>query len=422
MAVRIAGLLVLLLSTTVLSQESKEWNRIKSETAILNRILEASTYDPTERPPKPANSSDESTVVKINLYLRSINKVDDHEMEFGSRVIFRQEWVDERLKFDDMKGKIKFLTVTDSSVIWTPDVFFPNENEGHIHDIIMPNVLLRIYPDGSVLYSTRISMTQSCPMDLRTYPFDQQTCSMLIESYAWQAEDVRFAWKETDPVHISKKVYIPQFTLESYETDDYSVTISTGSYSCLKVSFLFKREFSYYLIHIYIPCCMFVVVSWISFWLDESAVTARAFICVTTLLTMVIHTSGMSEYLPPVPYTKAIDIWTGVCLTFVFAALLEFAFSNYMSRSERHDYTQQNKVELEIGKNGKSDAIEVTSETASDGVRCGSGNGNAPRHSVCQLWLSRFPSKSKRIDVISRILYPAAFGLFNLIYWPVYLL
>lgn len=43
----------------------------------------------------------------------------------------------------------------------------------------------------------------------------------------------------------------------------------------MKVDLLFKREFSYYLIQIYIPCCMLVIVSWVSFWLDQSAVPAR---------------------------------------------------------------------------------------------------------------------------------------------------
>lgn len=48
-----------------------------------------------------------------------------------------------------------------------------------------------------------------------------------------------------------------------------------GEYSCLKVDLCFKREFSYYLIQIYIPCCMLVIVSWVSFWLDQGAVPAR---------------------------------------------------------------------------------------------------------------------------------------------------
>jgi hypothetical protein len=67
---------------------------------------------------------------------------------------------------------------------------------------------------------------------------------------------------------------------------------------------MFKREFSYYLIQIYIPCCMLVIVSWVSFWLDANAVPARVSLGVTTLLTMATQTTGINNSLPPVSYTK----------------------------------------------------------------------------------------------------------------------
>ena len=51
-----------------------------------------------------------------------------------------------------------------------------------------------------------------------------------------------------------------------------------------------------------------------SFWLDPNAVPARVSLGVTTLLTMSTQTSGINAQLPPVSYTKAIDVWTGVSI------------------------------------------------------------------------------------------------------------
>ena len=82
-----------------------------------------------------------------------------------------------------------------------------------------------------------------------------------------------------------------------------------GEYSCLSVDLIFKRQFSYYLITIYVPGSMLVIVSWVSFWLDPHAVPARVALGVTTLLTMSTQTGSINSALPPVAYTKAIDVW-----------------------------------------------------------------------------------------------------------------
>lgn len=52
-------------------------------------------------------------------------------------------------------AKIKYLTMTDAKKVWMPDTFFRNEKEGRFHNILVPNVYIRIFPNGDVLYSIR---------------------------------------------------------------------------------------------------------------------------------------------------------------------------------------------------------------------------------------------------------------------------
>uniref|UniRef100_A0A182M738 Glutamate-gated chloride channel n=1 Tax=Anopheles culicifacies TaxID=139723 RepID=A0A182M738_9DIPT len=370
------------------------------------------------------------------------------EDEYSVQLTFREQWLDERLKFDDIGGRLKYLTLTEANRVWMPDLFFSNEKEGHFHNIIMPNVYIRIFPYGSVLYSIRISLTLACPMNLKLYPLDRQVCSLRMASYGWTTADLVFLWKEGDPVQVVKNLHLPRFTLEKFLTDYCNSKTNTGEYSCLKVDLLFKREFSYYLIQIYIPCCMLVIVSWVSFWLDQGAVPARVSLGVTTLLTMATQTSGINASLPPVSYTKAIDVWTGVCLTFVFGALLEFALVNYASRSadraadmHRENMKKKRREMEQASLDAASDLLDTDSNAtfamkplvrhpgdplALEKLRQCEVHMQAPkRPNCCRSWLSKFPtrqcSRSKRIDVISRITFPLVFALFNLVYWSTYL-
>ena len=69
---------------------------------------------------------------------------------------------------------------------------------------------------------------------------------------------------------------------------------------------------------------------------------------VTTLLAMSTTTSSINQSLPPVAYTKAIDVWSNLCVTFVFLVLLEYALVNYAARADARNNAARMAIEKEI--------------------------------------------------------------------------
>ena len=69
----------------------------------------------------------------------------------------RQRWSDSRLAYDHLGMNISQLSLDHRMYhsIWVPDLFFPNEKSSHVHCVTVPNSMIRIYPDGRILYSAR---------------------------------------------------------------------------------------------------------------------------------------------------------------------------------------------------------------------------------------------------------------------------
>lgn len=67
---------------------------------------------------------------------------------------------------------------------------------------------------------------------------------------------------------------------------------------------------------------MLVILSWISFWLNRRAFNVRLVISALSLLILSIGLNIVGFEIPKTNYNKAIDIFTGVSMTFVFVALV----------------------------------------------------------------------------------------------------
>ena len=48
-------------------------------------------------------------------------------------------------------------------------------------------------------------------------------------------------------------------------------------------------------------------------------------------------------------------------------------------------------------------------------------NDGMPTETCCRTWIGTYTLRSKRIDVVSRFIFPLVFAVFNLAYWSTYL-
>ncbi|XP_045887368.1 glycine receptor, alpha 4a isoform X2 [Micropterus dolomieu] len=328
-------------------------------------------------------------------------------------------------------------------------------------------------PSGNLIYSLQ---TRKEPISTRSQLITSccgfsKMAAFCTASVGYTMNDLIFEWLSENPVQVADDLTLPQFVLKEEKDLGYCTKhYNTGKFTCIEVKFHLERQMGYYLIQMYIPSLLIVILSWVSFWINMDAAPARVGLGITTVLTMTTQSSGSRASLPKVSYVKAIDIWMAVCLLFVFAALLEYAAVNFVSR--------QHKEFIRLRKKQRQQRIVFASQPGSvESLRKANdipGNNSAYKNlnqhcSVCareeelvresrgfyfrgyglghtlqtkdgttvegatvftppppvsiysgEVLHKRFVDRAKRIDTISRAFFPLSFLIFNIFYWITY--
>ncbi|KAF4090487.1 hypothetical protein AMELA_G00052810 [Ameiurus melas] len=272
---------------------------------------------------------DGPVTVGMSLDIASIDKISEINMDYTATIFLRQRWTDERLVFEGNKS----LSLDGRLVelLWVPDTFIVDSKKSFLHDITVENRLIRIFPNGTVLYALRITTTVACNMDLTKYPMDKQTCTLQLESWGYNVNDVMFYWvRGNDSVSGLDTLRLAQYTVEDHYTSASEAVYETGNYPKLIFHFELKRSILYFILETYVPSSLLVVLSWVSFWISQSSVPARICIGVTTVLTMTTLMMGARTSLPNANcFIKAIDVYLGICFSFIFGALIEYAVAHF---------------------------------------------------------------------------------------------
>ncbi|XP_035707063.1 glycine receptor subunit alpha-2 isoform X2 [Folsomia candida] len=422
---------------------------------ILDKLLKRN-YDRRATPTNHLNNTT-PTKVYVELFVRSFGSPSPVTMDYKVDLFLRQKWRDERLQSPEFKRPLDLNDPNLVKAIWKPEVYFPNGKEADFQFVTVPNVLVRINPNGDILYMLRLKVTFSCMMDLSKFPLDRQICTMEVASFSKTVEELILEWNPEEPISI-KGLGMSQFELQKIVPSKCHEEFQIGNYSCLVAEFHLYRLLGFHLVQSYLPTILMVVISWVSFWMDVNSVPGRVTLGITTLLT--VSSKATNQGAIESSYIKALDVWMGSCTAFVFLALLEFTVVNYLWRKEcsrnwqrvkaQHscsaDFMQNNhsenigrspsnhsmlqmkekplgnSIEMSVSnfvdRNDKSHYLGVVDQPVIpvEGI-----NVVEPFASVmnCQ---PNYKERAKSIDETCRIVFPLSFTLFIILYWSYYLI
>ncbi|KAJ9596975.1 hypothetical protein L9F63_012005, partial [Diploptera punctata] len=300
-------------------------NNHRNVSELLDNLLRG--YDNSIRP----DFGGPPAIVEVDIMVRSMGPISEVDMTYSMDCYFRQSWVDRRLAFQGNKETLA-LSISMLQRIWKPDTYFYNGKQSYLHTITTPNKFVRLYQDGRVLYSSRLTIKAGCPMNLEDFPMDTQRCPLKFGSFGYTTNDVVYRWNRARQVAIAEDMKLSQFDLIATPSANQTDILQSGEYSMLLVSFHLQRHMGNFLIQVYGPCVLLVVLSWVSFWLNREATADRVSLGITTVLTMTFLGLEARTDLPKVPYPTALDFFVFLSFAFIFATIIQFAVVHYFTK------------------------------------------------------------------------------------------
>jgi hypothetical protein len=263
--------------------------------------------------------------VHVGVQVHQIKFVDQKAENFGVVGTLRLEWEDPKLAFDasetgrDFKVYTKdaFRRFTSKNALFHPGFIIQNQQERRFKQ----KAHFAIFSGGQVLYVERFSTVLQAPdFNFTQFPFDTQTFFVRVVS-DYPAEYVKYVALE-EFSELGKKLGEEEWLLSDSWTEVSEVEGLTGLPSS-RFSFGFKgrRHLDYYIVRIFTPLVIFVLVSWATFFLEEYR--KRIDIAGANLLIFVAFNFAISGDLPRLGYMTFLDfilvamfIITGLIIVF----------------------------------------------------------------------------------------------------------
>ncbi|KAJ8418886.1 hypothetical protein AAFF_G00003850 [Aldrovandia affinis] len=276
------------------------------------------------KPFRPAVNLSNPTITNISFTLYAVLGVNEKTQILTTFLWLRLYWHHEFLEWDpeqcDGVTKIS-LPVRD---LWTPDIIVYE----FVDDDVSQNCpYVYVNHTGHIRYDRMLRIVSACNLEIFTFPFDIQNCSLTFGSYMHTIKDVR----------VSPALPFEEISRNSMRylqaSGEWELVVIEGNAGILKfgidewdiITFwvVIKRRPILYVVNLLIPSSFLMIIDILSFYLPPHSVD-RASFKMTLILGYTVFLLIMNDLLPSTANgTPIIGIYFSVCLALMVISLLE---------------------------------------------------------------------------------------------------
>jgi hypothetical protein len=292
---------------------------------------------PLPLPPAPLRPDAETGPTKITyaVWIGDITQIDSVAQTFSANVVIILRWRDPQLVHDGTGAKQYAL-----DDIWHPRILITNEASEIEHSL--PEIA-DVAPDGTATYRQRLIGSFAQSLNLRAFPFDQDTFRVKIVVLGYRPEEIQLA---PDPmalaagfgegIGLADKLTIQDWRVTSAGTrvEPYHVTpgVQIAGYS---FEFTAARNAHHFVIKVLIPLILIVMMSWAVFWIEPNDANTQMAVAVTAMLTLIAYRFAVDSDVPKLPYLTRLDAFILMSSVLVFLSLIEVMVTTKFASMDR---------------------------------------------------------------------------------------
>nr|CAH8873042.1 unnamed protein product [Trichobilharzia regenti] len=248
---------------------------------------------------RPVNDSKIKVDVRYGLQLFQILDLDENKQILRTNCWSMYKWTDSLLRWNESDyGNIKTVRIFPSQ-IWTPDIKLYNFADERLREHRDARVV--VSSNGEMLWVPQALFKSTCEVEITYFPFDTQICMLEFGSWTYDRTQMDILWwipdappmvempyldfsdyvpsnewrtdgeKERDVHHINRTIQIRSVKKHRRRSQTVGSEVITREYPVLRYLIRLRRNPSFYVFMLVIPCVLLSSLTLVVFWLPPES-------------------------------------------------------------------------------------------------------------------------------------------------------